>query len=99
MRFVFILAISFLVTSSFLTIEWFTIWAWVGLSFMIAWFYDCYCTSQENLVKITNALIEQMKKISSQMSTESEYLCDTLSEKFVEKDNPKPVKTSKKKKG
>lgn len=57
---------ALVVTSLFLTIEWFTIWAWISLSILIGSTYDCFYTSQENNAKIAQALLKEMEKLSQQ---------------------------------
>lgn len=62
MKFLVFYIISLAVTALFLTIDWFTVWAWLGLSLILALAYDCFYISQENIAKITKALIDELRK-------------------------------------
>lgn len=62
MKFLVFYIISLAVTALFLTIDWFTVWAWLGLSLILAFAYDCFYISQENIAKITKALIDELRK-------------------------------------
>ena len=66
MKYIFFFVISLLVTSPFLSIGWFTIWAWLALSNLIAFAYDSFCVSQENNAKIAQALLDKMGKFEQQ---------------------------------
>ena len=84
MRYVFFFCIALIVTSLFLTIEWFTIWAWFSLSLLITFFYDCFCVSQENNAKIAQALIDKMGKLEHQCTRIS-----TIMSEVRDNENPK----------
>lgn len=71
-RFVIVLLICLLIDSLFLTIEWFTVWAWIGLSFLFAILYDCFYVTQMNNEEIAEAVVDRLHKIENvctQMST------------------------------
>jgi hypothetical protein len=85
MRYVFFFIFSLIVTSLFLSIEWFTIWAWISFSIIITFAYDCFCVSQENNAKIAQALLEKM--------TKTEAICTRMSTILGEiRDNEHPKK-------
>ena len=63
-------------TSLFLTIEWFTIWAWISLSIVIGLIYDCLYTSQENNAKIAQALLKEINKLEQQCTRMSTIISE-----------------------
>lgn len=78
MKHLFLFVFSLLVTSLFLTIEWFTIWAWISLSFIITWLYDCFYVSQDNNLKLNQHLYNKMEKIDQHCTRMSTLLNDIL---------------------
>lgn len=85
MRYLYLLVIALLATSLFLTIEWFTIWAWISLSVLITFFYDCFCILQENNVKITQALLEKISKLEHQCTRMSTIMGEIRDNEYPKK--------------
>ena len=65
-KYLFTYSLILLVTSPFLTIGWFTIWAWFSLALILTVVYDIFCVSQENNAKLTMALYDKMDKLEQQ---------------------------------
>lgn len=83
-RNLFVFVIISVIASLFLTIEWFTIWAWIALSIILTAGYDLYFTSQENNVKLVSVLLEKMDKLGQQctrMSTIMSEVRDNINRK------------------
>lgn len=84
MRYLFFFLITLITTTPFLSIEWFTIWAWMSLSLILALWYETYYTSQENNYKLTMSVLDKMEKINKECTRMS-----TILEDMLDKQHPK----------
>ena len=75
-KYLFTYSLILLVTSPFLTIGWFTIWAWFSLALILTVVYDIFCVSQENNAKLTMALYDKMDKLEQQCTRMSKIMCE-----------------------
>lgn len=78
MRYLVFIGIALILTSGFLTIEWFTWWAWISLAVIFGISYECFYVSQENNVKITRSILEKMEQLERQCTRMSTLLGDIL---------------------
>lgn len=85
MKHIFFFFITLVITSPFLTIEWFNIWAWFSLSLLIAFIYDCFCVSQENNAKIAQALLEKISKLEHQCTRMSTIMGEIRDNEYPKK--------------
>lgn len=76
MRYLVFFAIALLLTGGFLTIEWFTIWAWISLAAVLGISYESFYVSQENNVKITRSILEKMDKLELQCTRMSTIMSE-----------------------
>jgi hypothetical protein len=85
MKYIFFFVLALIATSLFLTIEWFTIWAWISLSTLITFFYDCFCVSQENNMKLTRASLEAVGKLEQQCTRMSTIMGEIRDNEYPKK--------------
>ena len=76
-RNLFVLSLSLSFTALFLTIEWFTISAWIGLSILLSVCYNLYYTAQINNLKLTQALLDKMEHLNKQCTRMSTIMTET----------------------
>lgn len=84
LRYLFLLGLSLLITSPFLTIGWFTICAWISLSVITTILYDCFLVSQQNNLKLIQALCNKIDNIDAQCTRLS-----TIMGEIRDNENPK----------
>ncbi len=73
---IFIFALSLMVTSGFLTINGFTIWAWISLSLVFTIGFNWFSTSQDNNEVFTKALHDELERIRHQCTRMSTILTE-----------------------
>ena len=85
MRYLVFIGIALILTSGFLTIEWFTWWAWLSLAVIFGVSYECFYVSQENNVKITRALLEKMEQLERQCTRMSTIMSEIRDNEYPKK--------------
>lgn len=73
---IFIFALSLMVTSGFLTVSGFTIWAWISLSLVSTIGFNWFSTSQDNNELFTKGLLDELERIRHQCTRMSTILTE-----------------------
>jgi len=79
MRVLVFLLIALLITLPFISIESFTVLAWLSLSVILGLAYESYYVSQENNYKLNSALLDRLRSIENKC-TELSVSVDELTE-------------------